>query len=83
MSLAYPATIVLPPFIYLHHFNLQRSDKEQNKTTQFAFNHRVLSAYEESHARNSQTANEQQRDNKCRRVVANKHQTDNKWQVPS
>jgi hypothetical protein len=28
--------------------------KEQNKTTQFAFNHRVLSAYEESQARNSQ-----------------------------
>jgi hypothetical protein len=28
--------------------------KEQSKTTQFAFNHRVLSAYEESRARNSQ-----------------------------
>jgi hypothetical protein len=28
--------------------------KEQNKTTEFAFNHRVLSAYEESQARNSQ-----------------------------
>jgi hypothetical protein len=45
---------ILPPFIYLYYFSLWRSDKEQNKTTQFAFNHRVLSAYEESQARNSQ-----------------------------
>jgi hypothetical protein len=28
--------------------------KEQSKTTQFAFNHYVLSAYEESQARNIQ-----------------------------
>jgi hypothetical protein len=28
--------------------------KEQSKTTQFAFNHRVLSVYEESQALNSQ-----------------------------
>jgi hypothetical protein len=28
--------------------------KEQNKTTQFAFNHHGLSAYDESQAKNSQ-----------------------------
>jgi serine/threonine protein kinase len=45
--------MILSLFIYLHHFSLWRSDQGESKTTQFAFNHRVLSEYE-SQARNSQ-----------------------------